>query len=123
MSVGQDTTGSAMSWMVKYLDDNQEVLKALQVNTSYKLVLHTCRLKQVIIFIKFHFLITKMKDEIHSLEKRVTDKSFLTLEDLNEMIYAAKVYILSYVHNSIWYNIATFVGSVILIIYSINIIR
>ncbi|KNA23980.1 hypothetical protein SOVF_020290 [Spinacia oleracea] len=29
--VGQDTTGSAMSWMVKYLDDNQEVLKALQV--------------------------------------------------------------------------------------------
>ncbi|XP_021852785.1 abscisic acid 8'-hydroxylase 4 isoform X2 [Spinacia oleracea] len=57
---GQDTTGSAMSWMVKYLDDNQEVLKALQ-------------------------------DEIHSLEKRVTDKSFLTLEDLNEMIYAAKV--------------------------------
>ncbi|XP_021735618.1 abscisic acid 8'-hydroxylase 4-like isoform X5 [Chenopodium quinoa] len=57
---GQDTTASAMTWMVKYLDENQGVLKVVQ-------------------------------DEVLSLQKRVATKSSLTLEDLNEMTYAAKV--------------------------------
>ncbi|XP_021759946.1 abscisic acid 8'-hydroxylase 3-like [Chenopodium quinoa] len=57
---GQDTTASAMTWMVKYLDENQGVLKVVE-------------------------------DEILSLHKRVANKSSLTLEDLNEMTYTAKV--------------------------------
>lgn len=57
---GQDTTATAMTWMVKYLDENEGVLEALL-------------------------------EEVHNLEKRVANKSFLTLEELNEMTYAAKV--------------------------------
>ncbi|CAO2836198.1 unnamed protein product [Amaranthus hypochondriacus] len=57
---GQDTTASAMTWMVKYLDENQGVLAALQ-------------------------------DEVKYLQNKVAKKSFLTLKDLNEMKYGAKV--------------------------------
>ncbi|KAH9624294.1 hypothetical protein KSS87_014022 [Heliosperma pusillum] len=57
---GQDTTASAIAWMVKYLDENQGVLQALQ-------------------------------DELHSLNKKVGWKRCLTLDDLNNMIYASKV--------------------------------
>ena len=32
MDAGQDTTASAISWMVKYLDENQEVLQILKVS-------------------------------------------------------------------------------------------
>ncbi|KAJ8442550.1 hypothetical protein Cgig2_026492 [Carnegiea gigantea] len=46
--------------MVKYLDENPDVLDAL-------------------------------KDELQLLEKKLRNKSLLTLEDLNEMTYAAKV--------------------------------
>ncbi|XP_057531278.1 abscisic acid 8'-hydroxylase 1 isoform X2 [Amaranthus tricolor] len=57
---GQDTTANAMTWMVKYLDENQGVLATLQ-------------------------------DEVKYLQKRVANKSFLTLKILNEMTYGAKV--------------------------------
>ncbi|XP_048495596.1 abscisic acid 8'-hydroxylase 2 isoform X2 [Beta vulgaris subsp. vulgaris] len=57
---GQDTTASAMTWMVKYLDENQGVLEVLL-------------------------------DEVHNQQKIAAHKSFLTLEELNEMTYGAKV--------------------------------
>ncbi|XP_052201546.1 abscisic acid 8'-hydroxylase 4 isoform X2 [Diospyros lotus] len=57
---GQDTTASAITWMVKYLDDNQEVL-------------HTLKAEQL------------------SLAERSSSKTFLALEDLNDMPYASKV--------------------------------
>lgn len=31
---GQDTTASAITWMVRYLDDNNEVLNLLRVSNS-----------------------------------------------------------------------------------------
>ncbi|KAJ7957775.1 putative Cytochrome P450 [Quillaja saponaria] len=58
---GQDTTASAITWMVKFLDENQDVL-------------HTVRREQLL-----------------HLGKRGSPKSFLALEDLNEMPYASKV--------------------------------
>lgn len=57
---GQDTTASAITWMVKYLDENPGVLDAL-------------------------------KDELQLLKKKLGNKSLVTLEELNEMTYAAKV--------------------------------
>lgn len=57
---GQDTTASAITWMVKHLDENQEVLDTL-------------------------------KAEQLSLAEKSSSKSFLKLEDLNDMPYASKV--------------------------------
>ncbi|KAJ0024996.1 hypothetical protein Pint_08999 [Pistacia integerrima] len=57
---GQDTTASAITWMVKYLGENQKVLNTLKA------------------------------EQLHLVEKR-SSKSFLTLEDLNQMPYASKV--------------------------------
>ncbi|KAK9271231.1 hypothetical protein L1049_026821 [Liquidambar formosana] len=57
---GQDTTASAITWMVKYLDENQQVLDDLGAEQLF-------------------------------LAKKATPKSFLTLEDLNEMAFASKV--------------------------------
>lgn len=36
---GQDTTATAMTWMVKFLDENPEVLHTLTVNFSSKCML------------------------------------------------------------------------------------
>lgn len=58
---GQDTTASAMTWMVKYLGENQDVLDSLKA------------------------------EQIQLSEKKTSKKPFLTLEDLNEMHYATKV--------------------------------
>ncbi|GAV72881.1 p450 domain-containing protein [Cephalotus follicularis] len=59
IAAGQDTTASAITWMVKYLGENQKVLDAL-------------RAEQLNI-------------------AKTLKKSFLTLEDLNEMSYASQV--------------------------------
>ncbi|XP_050228110.1 abscisic acid 8'-hydroxylase 4 [Mercurialis annua] len=59
---GQDTTASAITWMVKYIGENQNVLDKLYA------------------------------EQYHIAEKIGTlDRQFLTLEDLNEMPYASKV--------------------------------
>ncbi|KAM1012446.1 hypothetical protein ACFX13_043290 [Malus domestica] len=57
---GQDTTASAMTWMIKFLDENPEVLPTL------------------------------MKEQL-DLARKTSSKSFLTLESINDMPYAAKV--------------------------------
>ncbi|KAB2075976.1 hypothetical protein ES319_A06G008500v1 [Gossypium barbadense] len=57
---GQDTTASAITWMVKYLGENEEALEAI-------------------------------KAEQRQLAEKTSKKSFLTLDDLNEMPYASKV--------------------------------
>ncbi|TXG59788.1 hypothetical protein EZV62_014361 [Acer yangbiense] len=59
---GQDTTASAITWMVKYLSENQEVLDAVKI------------------------------EQLELAEKLTSTKSsFLTLQDLNNMPYASKV--------------------------------
>ncbi|KAK2657010.1 hypothetical protein Ddye_010062 [Dipteronia dyeriana] len=59
---GQDTTASAITWMIKYLSENQEVLDAVKIEQL------------------------KLAEKLTS-----TKSSFLTLQDLNNMPYASKV--------------------------------
>lgn len=58
---GQDTTASAITWMVKYLDDNTEVLNLLR------------------------------EEQLSAAKNRITTSPRLSLEDLSNMPYAAKV--------------------------------
>ncbi|KAA3476354.1 abscisic acid 8'-hydroxylase 1-like [Gossypium australe] len=60
---GQDTTASAITWMVKYLGENEEALEAIKAKQA----------------------------EQRQLAENTSKKSFLTLDDLNEMPYASKV--------------------------------
>ncbi|XP_011649633.1 abscisic acid 8'-hydroxylase 2 isoform X2 [Cucumis sativus] len=59
---GQDTTASAITWMVKFLDENQDVLQNLK-EEQFKIL----------------------------EEQREDNRSFLTLEDVANMSYATKV--------------------------------
>eukprot|EP00257_Ricinus_communis_P000670 XP_002510423.2 abscisic acid 8'-hydroxylase 2 [Ricinus communis] len=58
---GQDTTASAITWMVKYVGENQNVLDTL------------------------------CAEQFHIAEKIASEGQFLSLEDLSEMPYASKV--------------------------------
>ncbi|XP_023537703.1 abscisic acid 8'-hydroxylase 2 isoform X2 [Cucurbita pepo subsp. pepo] len=62
---GQDTTASAITWMVKFLDENPDVLQNLKDE-------------------QFEILMNKQRD-------RDRESCFLTLEDLGNMSYASKV--------------------------------
>ncbi|XP_023002297.1 abscisic acid 8'-hydroxylase 4 isoform X2 [Cucurbita maxima] len=62
---GQDTTASAITWMVKFLDENPDVLQNLKDE-------------------QFEILMNKHRD-------RDRENCFLTLEDLGNMCYAPKV--------------------------------
>lgn len=91
---GQDTTASAIAWMVKYLSENQKVLNALKVR-PYMHLLHKMMLAGRILCEKAciyfcPFLFSKQAEQLNLVEK-TSRRSFLTLEDLNQMPYASKV--------------------------------
>ncbi|PPR82953.1 hypothetical protein GOBAR_AA37759 [Gossypium barbadense] len=66
---GQDTTASAITWMVKYLGENEEALEAIKASRKIQME----------------------QAEQRQLAEKTSKKSFLTLDDLNEMPYASKV--------------------------------
>ncbi|PIA52744.1 hypothetical protein AQUCO_01000544v1, partial [Aquilegia coerulea] len=73
---GQVTTASAMTWMVKYLDENQEIQDTLRAR-----FLTVLCIRQMFI----------LQHQQQKLSFKIPPGSSLTLEDLNEMPYAYKV--------------------------------